>query len=84
MIGKLYRAGEKVADKHGLGHPDAIVFPRAYAQAVDASKHGNSIDFPERLLEQVGMSTDTSWGKIGTTRVEAATKLRKPKEAHPG
>lgn len=61
MIGKLYCAGEKAADKspEGLADPDARAFFKAYAQAIDAGKHGNSIDLPERLRKQVGMHDST-------------------------
>lgn len=57
LIGKLYRAGEEVADKseQGLHHPDAKAYFRAYAQAIDAGKHGNKIDLPEHLRAKVGM-----------------------------
>mmetsp|Transcript_85388 Transcript_85388/g.150959 ORF Transcript_85388/g.150959 Transcript_85388/m.150959 type:complete len:641 (+) Transcript_85388:52-1974(+) len=57
MIGKLYCAGEKVADKSplGLDDPDARALFRAYSQAIDAGKHGNSIDLPEHLRKKVGM-----------------------------
>jgi len=57
LIGKLYKAGEDVADKseQGLRHPDAIAFFQAYAQAIDASKHGNCIDLPEHLRARVGL-----------------------------
>jgi len=58
LIGKLYRAGEEVADESplGLGHPDAKAYFRAYAQAIDAGKHGNCIDLPEHLRAKVGMA----------------------------
>eukprot|EP00930_Biecheleria_cincta_P097084 TRINITY_DN88813_c0_g1_i1.p1 TRINITY_DN88813_c0_g1~~TRINITY_DN88813_c0_g1_i1.p1 ORF type:complete len:672 (+),score=86.51 TRINITY_DN88813_c0_g1_i1:156-2018(+) len=61
MIGKLYCAGEKAADKSpdGLFDPDARAFFKAYAQAIDAGKHGNSIDLPERLRKEVGMHAST-------------------------
>ena len=57
LISKLYRAGEDVADssEQGLCHPDARAYFRAYAQAIDAGKHGNRIDLPERLRTKVGM-----------------------------
>jgi len=57
LIGKLYKAGEDVADntEEGLRHPDAIAFFQAYAQAIDASKHGNRIDLPPHLRARVGL-----------------------------
>ena len=57
LIGKLYKAGEEVADKseQGLHHPDAQAYFRAYAQAIDAGKHGNNIDLPDHLRSRVGM-----------------------------
>eukprot|EP00931_Biecheleriopsis_adriatica_P007729 TRINITY_DN108996_c0_g1_i1.p1 TRINITY_DN108996_c0_g1~~TRINITY_DN108996_c0_g1_i1.p1 ORF type:complete len:654 (-),score=107.88 TRINITY_DN108996_c0_g1_i1:6-1967(-) len=56
MIGRLYCAGEKVADRYGLGHPDARAYFKAFTQAIDAGKHGNAIDLPEHLRESVGMT----------------------------
>lgn len=57
LIGKLYRAGEKVADESPLGlhDPDARAYFKAYTQAIDAGKHGNAIDLPDRLREKLGM-----------------------------
>ena len=57
LISKLYRAGEDVADnsEQGLGHPDARAYFRAYAQAIDAGKHGNHIDLPGHLRAKVGL-----------------------------
>jgi len=57
LIGKLYRAGEAVADESELGlcHPDAKAYFRAYVQAIDTGKHGNCIHLPEHLRAKVGM-----------------------------
>ena len=57
LIGKLYRAGEDIADnsEQGLCHPDAKAYFRAYAQAIDAGKHGNCIHLPEHLRAKVGL-----------------------------
>eukprot|EP00928_Gymnodinium_smaydae_P024264 TRINITY_DN19684_c0_g1_i1.p1 TRINITY_DN19684_c0_g1~~TRINITY_DN19684_c0_g1_i1.p1 ORF type:complete len:344 (-),score=42.48 TRINITY_DN19684_c0_g1_i1:310-1341(-) len=57
LIGKLYRLGEQVADNcaEGLNHTDAKAYFRAYAQAIDAGKHGNHIHLPAHLRVQAGM-----------------------------
>merc|ERR1712216_965015 len=57
MIGKLYCAGERIADKSpdGLQDADARAYFKAYSQAIDAGKHGNSIDLPQHLRKAVGM-----------------------------
>merc|ERR1719454_1345303 len=59
LIGKLYKAGEKIADKSpsGLYDKDARSYFKAYSQAIDAGKHGNQIDLPEHLRKQVGMQS---------------------------
>ena len=57
LIGKLYCASERVADKspQGLQAADARAFFKAYVQAIDAGKHGCAIDLPEHLRKEVGM-----------------------------
>lgn len=57
LIGRLYRAGEEIADRSpdGLDNEDAIAYFKAYVQAIDAGKHGNTINLPEHLRKRVGM-----------------------------
>ena len=61
LIGKFYKAGEKIAEESNLRlrHPDAIAFFRAYSQAIDSSKHGCSVGqhLSKDQKARVGMKT---------------------------
>ena len=39
----LYIGREKVVEKHGFDHPDAVALGRAFSQALERPKHGGTI-----------------------------------------
>ena len=51
LTGKLYKLGEKAAEKSDLGlrDEDAIAFFDAFKQSLEFNKHGNAIRLPLRL-----------------------------------
>lgn len=54
LIGRLYKAAEKIADEseRGIRDPDARTLFIAYRQAIDHGKHGGEIDIPEHLQKR--------------------------------
>lgn len=48
-IGRLCNEWKKVAEEHGLEHPDAIALGRAYEQSLERGKHGVEVQLPEHL-----------------------------------
>ena len=68
-IGRLYCAAERKADasEMGLDHPDARAYFAAYRQAIDRGKHGDEIELPEHLRQEL---------KWGAKCERVATALR--------
>lgn len=55
LTGKLYKLGEKIADKSvlGLKDPDAAACFEAYNCALEFKKHGGGISLPEHLHDKI-------------------------------
>ena len=51
LIGKLYTAAKKVADKSekGMHDEESIMYARAYKNALEIGKHGGQVNLPAHL-----------------------------------
>ncbi|KAL3935529.1 MAG: hypothetical protein SGBAC_008972 [Bacillariaceae sp.] len=55
LIGALYKAAEKIANKSDkkLGDPDALALFEAYNEALEYQKHGRPIRLPSHLIDKL-------------------------------
>jgi hypothetical protein len=60
LVGKLYNAMKRRADnsQDGLAHPDARALGEAYVQAIDRGKHGDEIQLPQHLRDELSMDKE--------------------------